>query len=410
MKNIIRLPKQYLNNNFKGNSLSSFKFNKSVINLSPGPAQFPKEVLQKIYLDSNYYPSGSTFFEISHRSLEFKILLDKVNQNLKHLMKIPDDFTILWTQGGGHGQFSSIPLNFKLILERNKNKANYIVTGSWSDRAFQESQKFINSYNSYDNQQNSSLIINSIQKNKIQVSNKDKYVYLCSNETVNGLEFKKNGIPYPNRKELKNAFSIIDMSSDFTLKSLPWEDIDVAFACSSKNLGIAGTTVTIIRDKVLDEVNSFHKDSSIPGILDWIHYKNTNSLYNTPSVYNFYVIDKFLNYYLQKGGIDVLENESILKAKKVYDFLDNSNLYVSSIMDKTSRSNINIPFTVGDNSKETISKFLHFCFINNIVGLKTITPFKSNRIEPLRISLYNGITIEETEYFIQVMKEFEYMI
>ena len=278
MKNIIRLPKQYLNNNFKGNSLSSFKFNKSVINLSPGPAQFPKEVLQKIYLDSNYYPSGSTFFEISHRSLEFKILLDKVNQNLKHLMKIPDDFTILWTQGGGHGQFSSIPLNFKLILERNKNKANYIVTGSWSDRAFQESQKFINSYNSYDNQQNSSLIINSIQKNKIQISNKDKYVYLCSNETVNGLEFKKNGIPYPNRKQLKNACSIIDMSSDFTLKSLPWEDIDVAFACSSKNLGIAGTTVTIIRDKVLDEVNLFHKDSSIPGILDWIHYKNTNSL------------------------------------------------------------------------------------------------------------------------------------
>lgn len=409
MKNIVKLPKQFLNCKFNGNSLSSFKKNQPVINFSPGPAQFPREILDKIYLDSKYYPAGATFFEISHRSTEFNILFDRVNQNIKDLMKIPDDFTILWTQGGGHGQFSSIPLNFLPLINSSQNKANYIVTGTWSSRAYEESQKFINSYNSYYNHFNTPLKINFIEPNDIKISNNDKYVYFCSNETVNGLEFKKDGINYPSRKQLKNAYSIIDMSSDFTLKSLPWQDIDVAFSCSSKNLGMAGATVTSVRNNIFEEINN-NEQSKIPSILDWVNYKKSKSLYNTPAIYNLYVIDKFLDYYLKKGGIVCLEEESKIKAKKIYEFLDNSNMYLPCVDNSLSRSNINIPFTLINHCNDTVSKFLHFCFINNIVGLKTKTPFNYklfNLQEPLRINLYNGISIEDTEYLIDVMKKYE---
>ena len=408
MKNIVRLPNKFLNSNFNLNTVSSFNYKQHVINLSPGPAQFPREILDKIYLDYNYYPKGSTFFEISHRSSEFQILFDNVNNKLRKLMHIPNDFSILWTQGGAHGQFSAIPLNFLKLLNKPYEKANYVVTGTWSSRAYEESQKFIPSYNSYLNNYNSPLKINFIKKNNIHISEYDKYVFICSNETVNGIEFKKDGINYPSRKELKNAYSIIDMSSDFTLKSIYWEDIDIAFSCSSKNLGISGATVTIIRNNILDELDK--NSYNIPSILDWINYKNTNSLYNTPAIYNLYVIDKFLNYYLDKGGIHVLEKESKLKAKKLYDFLDNSENFLPIISDLHSRSNINVPFTMVNNSNESISKFLHYCFINNIVGLKTKTPFNYNLFdlqEPLRVSLYNGISIEDTEYLIHIMKDYE---
>ena len=199
------------------------------------------------------------------------------------------------------------------------------------------------------------------------------------------------------------------MSSDFTLKSLPWQDIDVAFSCSSKNLGMAGATVTSVRNNIFEEINN-NEQSKIPSILDWVNYKKSKSLYNTPAIYNLYVIDKFLDYYLKKGGIVCLEEESKIKAKKIYEFLDNSNMYLPCVDNSLSRSNINIPFTLINHCNDTVSKFLHFCFINNIVGLKTKTPFNYklfNLQEPLRINLYNGISIEDTEYLIDVMKKYE---
>lgn len=391
-----------LNSDFDGYSLShdcSY-----VMNFSPGPAQFPRQIIHEIHDDNTTL--GVTPFEISHRSPEFDVILKRVNSNLRILMKIPDDFAIIWTQGGGHGQFSSIPLNLSGLFEKNDDRANYIVTGTWSSRAYNEGQKFIDVRNSC----NSSVILDASQIYIDEIHENDVYVYLCSNETVNGLEFRNDGIPYPNRQQLKNAISIVDMSSDFTMKDILWQDIDIAFACTSKNLGVAGANLVIIRHEVLDKIQEKSDKRNIPCILDWNLYFNSNSLYNTPAIYNIYIIDKFLTFYLNKGGIEVLEKESKIKSKMIYDILDESDLYRSVVCDKMVRSNINIPFVIGNGDAEIRSKFLHFCHLKQIVGLRTKTPFKYedfNLIEPLRISLYNGISMQDTMRLVEVMKEFE---
>ena len=390
-----------LNNKFEGYCLNACIKDKKVINFSPGPTQIPVPVLDLLHEKSVY---GVTPYEISHRCPEFNTILNNVNNKMRKFMQVPSDFTILWTQGGGHGQFAAIPLNFKNIMN-NKN-ANYVVTGTWSDRAYRESLKFIKSYNSVKSN-NESIKISNLDDFNFNISEDDKYVYLCSNETVNGLEFKDSGVPYPNRQQLKNSKLIIDMSSDMCMKKINWENVDMAFACTSKNLGIAGANVVIIRNNLLDEIDT---KNEIPSILDWNIYKKTNSLYNTPAIFNIFLIDKILDYYISIGGIETIEKNSILKAKLVYEFLDQSKIFKAVVTNTLLRSNINIPFIVANGNDEIMSLFLNYCYQNNIVGLRTKTPFSYKdfgMIEPLRISLYNGISIEETYLLINTMKYFE---
>lgn len=395
-----------LKSDFEGYTLSSEGEGRA-FNFSPGPAQLPADVIEDIKKDFDKTKLGVTALEISHRSPEFNEIMERVNHNLRDLMKIPEEFAVIWTQGGGHGQFSSIPLNLECLFEEGQ-RGNYIVTGTWSSRAYNEGSKFVKTYNSFRTDDKNPIEYDNIELSNIKIDKDDAYVYLCSNETVNGLEFRNNGIAYPKREELKSAISIIDMSSDFTMKKVKWEDIDVAFACTSKNLGIAGANVTIIRNNVLQKIGSISK--KIPCVLDWTLYNNAKSLYNTPAIYNIYVIDKILSYYLKKGGIEVLESESFVKSKIVYEMLDESELYEGIIKKKSIRSNINIPFIVGKGDAEVRSKFLHYCYNHNIVGLRTKTPFNYedyNMKEPLRISLYNGISIEDTMRLVDVMRSFE---
>jgi phosphoserine aminotransferase len=406
MTKIRHLEKRFLSKHFEGFSLSSFQKNEKVINFSPGPSQIPRQVMNEIIQELKFCKYGITPLEISHRSPEFTTLLDRVNSNLRYLMKIPDDFSIIWTQGGGHGQFSAVPLNLSSLFKENISKANYVVTGTWSERAFQESNKFVHSYNSYDSTFHDNINNNKISNEQIKVSEEDVYLFLCSNETVNGLEFRRDGITYPCRQILKDTYSVIDMSSDFTMKNLPWQNIDVAFACSSKNLGTAGANVTVIRNDLLELLS----DDNIPGILNWKSYTRNNSLYNTPAIHNIFIIDKVIEYYLKKGDVDVLEFESREKSNVIYNYLNKSILYNPQVNDVVSRSNINIPFTVGNGCEQLRSQFLHHCFLNNVVGLRTRTPFQNKMKEPLRISLYNGISLEDTEYLIEIMKDFEYSL
>jgi phosphoserine aminotransferase len=396
-----------LNKNFTGYNLCKYQKDRRVINFSPGPSQLPKEVLDEIkhniYGTDKLYSYGITPFEISHRSPQFMSILNSVNSNMKKLMDIPDDFSILWTQGGAHGQFSAIPLN---ILNYNpRKKANYLVTGTWSYRAFEEASKFGNIYNSYDKINKNLLPLEYIDiPTDIKIDN-DEYVYICSNETINGIEFREDGIPYPNREILKGSKLVVDMSSDFCMKKIDWEKIDVAFACTSKNLGIPGANITILRKDIIKK-NKY----KIPCILDWNIYYETNSLYNTPSIFNIYIIDIILKHYIEIGGIEKIESLSREKSKIVYNFLDKSKLFSAIVHNKNTRSNINIPFIVGDGNVYNRGRFLDYCYKKNIVGLRTETPFNYGDYkltEPLRLSLYNGITLEDTKYLLKVMKDFE---
>lgn len=411
MKSILKVfSEEVVGTNYEGYQLNAYNINEKVYNFSPGPAPIPSKILDSLKEDLNkIYPYGITPLEISHRSPEFTSILENVNKNMKIFLKIPDTFSIIWTQGGGHGQFSAIPLNLKYLFSEN-SKANYAVTGTWSERSYKESQKFLNSYNSFLKNDNKLSLSFTEIPSKFNISDEDEYLYLCSNETVNGIEFRNDGIPYPNRESLKNTKLIIDMSSDMCMKDINWENIDVAFACTSKNLGIAGANVVIIRNDLLNKLDE--KNKVIPCTLDWNLYNNTKSLYNTPAIFNIYIIDKILEYYLSCGGIEYFEKNSKIKSKLVYDLLDNSNLYKPTILNKKIRSNINIPFIVGNGDEEAKYLFLDFCYKNNIVGLRTKTPFnykELNIIEPLRISLYNGISVEDTEKLVKVMKEFEYV-
>ena len=398
-----------LNKNFTGYNLCQYQKGKKMINFSPGPSQIPHEVLDEIkhniYGSDKLYSYGITPFEISHRSPEFINILNSVNSNMKKLMHIPDDFSILWTQGGAHGQFSAIPLN--MLNHNTFKKGNYLVTGTWSHRAFEEASKFGNIYNSYEktNQNLLPLEYKDIHSN-IKVDN-DEYVYLCSNETINGVEFREDGIAYPNREILKGSKLVVDMSSDFCMKEVDWTKIDVAFACTSKNLGIPGANITILRKNIIKK-----NIKEIPCILDWNLYYETNSLYNTPPIFTIYITDIIIKHYIEIGGIEKIELLSKEKSKIVYDFLDKSKLFSPIVQNNNTRSNINIPFIIGDGNPYIRGRFLDFCYQKNIVGLRTKTPFKYEDyklIEPLRISLYNGITLEDTEFLLKVMKEFEEM-
>tara|TARA_Y100000992_G_scaffold300655_1_gene269756 strand:+ start:2199 stop:3455 length:1257 start_codon:yes stop_codon:yes gene_type:complete len=397
-----------LKTNFDGYSLTCFNDKYKLLNVSPGPTQIPNKVLNIVKTDifSNYI-YGVTPFEISHRSPEFNNILENTNNKLREFMKIPEEFEILWTQAGGHGQFCSIPLNMNYL---SNNKGNYLVTGTWSNRAYIESTKFTNTYNSMEKKYENSLPLkyDNIPDN-IEINDDDSYLYLCSNETVNGTEFRNDGIPYPSRKKLKDTKLIVDMSSDFGMKSINWNNIDVAFACTSKNFGISGANITIIRNNLLKNIKKYNKNN-IPCVLDWNLYHESESLYNTPAIFNIYLIEKLIDYYLEIGGIQKIEEITKHKSKIVYDILDNSKLYKPVIQNKLVRSNINIPFIVGNGDNIVLSYFLNYCYNNNIVGLRTKTPFSYsdfNMIEPLRISLYNGISIEDTEHLVSVMKKFE---
>lgn len=404
-----------LNPYFNGYSISQNNNLYSLTNVSPGPAKINPITIEKICNEIsnknkiNKYVYGNTPLEMSHRSPEFNIILENLNKKIKNLMEIPDDFTIIWTQAGGHGQFSSIPLNMNRIF--HDTFGCYAVTGTWSSRAYEEAKKFIRTKNiteDYYKNINNTLEYNDMPL-ELNIPKDADYLYICSNETVNGIEFKNDGISYPDREKLGKTKLVVDMSSDFLMKKINWKNIDVAFACTSKNMGVAGANILIIKKNLLNKID---KNKNIPCVLDWKAYEETNSLYNTPAVFNLYLLDHILDDYIEK--MENIENVEIYNKKKaqiLYDFLDNNANFYCCVKDKKLRSNVNIPFIVGNGNSEIRNKFLDYCYKHNVVGLRTQTPFSYESlgiVEPLRISLYNGITIEDVKYIVSLMKEFNY--
>jgi len=200
---------------------------------------------------------------------------------------------------------------------------------------------------------------------------------------------------------------IVDMSSDILSKNLNWNNIDVAFACAPKNFGFPGSAITIIENSFLtDEYNSYYKNN-IPSLLDWKLIKESNSFWNTLPVFNIYVTEKILKYYEKIGGLKTIQSDSTIKANMLYTLLDGSKIYEPVVpKNREERSRMNIPFYI--KNKEIMDLFLHNAYRNNIVGLRTKTPFSDpNKPEALRISLYNSVTVDDTIYLVSFMKEFE---
>lgn len=362
--------------------------NVKVLNFSPGPTSLAPEVEEEIkgLFDSHRMCS----MYLSHRSPEFGEILKEAVALSREAMQIPDDYEILFTHGGGHGQFAAVPLN---LCTKGDEKATYLVNGTWSKRAAAEAAKYckpiVLSSESADGTFTSMPEMDNIDPDS-------KYVYLCSNETVNGIELHR--LP---KLKIK-APLVVDASSDFSTKPIDWHgcNVGVLYACASKNIGHPGVTMTVIRKDLLGSPSPI-----CPGVLDYTVNSKSDNLWNTAATFNIEVVGIVMNWMLREGGVEEMERRSIEKAAMIYDLVDNSEgFYSTPVSEKSLRSRMNTPFDVAGGDEELTNEFLVEGWELGIVGLRTLTPFGVGKY--LRASLYNGVSVENTKILAQFMKEF----
>ncbi|XP_053558450.1 phosphoserine aminotransferase [Bombina bombina] len=363
------------------------EIDRQVLNFGAGPAKLPPSVLleaQKELID--YGGLGISILEMSHRSSNFTKVLNNTETCLRELLDIPDNYKVLFLQGGGSGQFSAIPLN--LIGLKPAKCADYVVTGAWSAKAAKEAEKYgkvnivypkLESYTGIPDQSSWNL------------NPEASYVYYCANETVHGVEFQF--VP-----DVKGAVLVCDMSSNFLSRPIDLSKFGVIFAGAQKNVGCAGVTVVIVREDLLGFALK-----ECPTIFDYNIQTGNGSLYNTPPCFSIYIMGLVLEWIKNNGGAASMEKLSIIKSEIIYNVIDQSNgLYVCPV-DKKSRSRMNIPFRIGsfkgDNALE--KKFLDKAAELNMMSLKG-----HRSVGGIRASLYNAVTVEEVKQLANFMKSF----
>jgi len=359
-----------------------------VINFSPGPAKLPAEVLERAQKELiSYGNAGISVLEMSHRSSDFSRIINEAERNLRKLMTIPDNYKVLFIQGGGNGQFAAVPMN--LINLKDSGSADYLITGTWSAKAAKEAEKFgkvnqvfpkLASYTTIPDQSTWSL-------------NQDaSYVYYCANETVHGVEFldvpDTNGVPL-----------VCDMSSNILSKCIDVTKFGLIFAGAQKNIGCAGVTVVIVRDDLLGKAIK-----ECPAVMDYRIMAGNASLYNTPPTFSIYILGLVLEWIKNQGGVENIEETNKAKAEAVYEVLKNSSgFYVCPVEDRV-RSRMNVPVRIGGpEGNEALEKK----FVDEATKRKMIQLKGHRSVGGLRISLYNAVTLEDTQKLIDFMIEFQ---
>ena len=353
-----------------------------VYNFSAGPAVLPEEVLKEAAEEMlDYRGCGMSVMEMSHRSKMFQDIIDEAEADLRDLLNIPDNYKVLFLQGGASQQFSAIPMN----LMKN-GVADYIITGQWAKKAYEEAQKYgkVN------------VIASSADKtfsyipdcSDLNVSEDADYVYVCYNNTTYGTKF-------PEVPNTKGKILVADMSSCILSEPVNVEDFGVIYFGVQKNVGPAGVVVAIIReDLIRDDVMEF-----TPTMLKWKTQADAGSLYNTPPCYGIYICGKVFKWIKNMGGLDAMKAHNEKKAAILYDFLDNSKMFKGTV-EKGSRSLMNVPFVTGD--KDLDAKFIaesKAAGFENLKGHRTVGG--------MRASIYNAMPMEGVEKLVEFMKKFE---
>lgn len=376
-------------------SLSSTAPSEAVINFSPGPTGLPKDVEKKIAASFN--KPGFTSLALSHRAPEFQKILDHTIATTRKVMEIPEDYEVLFTHGGGHGQFAALPLN---LCQEQSDVATYVVNGTWSARGRDEASKYCSVQTIDAKDPETGKYTTFPELNEANINPNSKYLYLCSNETVNGIELHCLPKLPESRKHIP---LVVDASSDFSTKPIDWHGcgVGVLFACASKNIGHPGLTMTIVRKDLLGKASSL-----CPGVFNYTTNSEAGNLWNTPATFNIEVVSFLMDWLDQQGGVAECEKRSIAKAQAIYDVIDSSNgFYGTPIADKTLRSRMNVPFNVKAGDQELTEKFLIESWEKGMVGLRTLTPFGVG--DYLRASLYNGVTEQEAIILAEFMACFE---
>ena len=353
-----------------------------VYNFSAGPAVLPEEVLKEAAAEMlDYQGTGMSVMEMSHRSKAYQRIIDEAEADLRELMNIPENYKVLFLQGGAHLQFAMVPMN----LMKNK-VADYIITGQWAKRAWKEAQKFgkANAIASSEDETFSYIP----DCSDLPISHDADYVYICENNTIYGTKFKQ----LPNTK---GKILVSDVSSCFLSEPMDVSKYGIIYGGVQKNIGPAGVVIAIIREDLITE-------DVLPGTPTMLQYKthaDNGSMYNTPPAYGIYICGKVFKWLKKQGGLAVMKERNEAKAQILYDFLDGSKLFKGTVR-KEDRSLMNVPFITGD--KDLDAKFIKEAEAAGFTNLKG-----HRSVGGMRASIYNAMPREGVEKLVAFMEAFE---
>lgn len=351
-----------------------------VYNFSAGPSMLPLEVLQQAQKELlNYNDTGMSVTEMSHRSKPFMAINEEANSLLRELMDIPEEYAVLFVQGGASQQFAAVPLNLM-----TSGKADYIVTGNFAGKAQEEGSKF----------GEARIVASSKDKNFTYIPDVDKivfnddadYVHLTSNNTIFGTRYVK----FPKTK----APLVADMSSNILSEKVNVKDFGLIYAGAQKNIAPAGVTIVIVRKDLLNK-----ESKNCPTMLSYGIQAKNDSLYNTPPCFSIYMSMLVFRWLKKLGGVGEIQKINEYKAGLLYDFIDNSSFYVNNVV-KKDRSLMNVPFVT--KSAELDAKFVKEAGENGIISIKG-----HRLVGGMRASIYNAMPVEGVKALIEFMKKFE---
>ena len=353
-----------------------------VYNFSAGPAVLPEEVLKEAADEMlDYKGTGMSVMEMSHRSKAFETIINEAEADLRELMNIPDNYKVLFLQGGASQQFAMIPMN----LMKN-GVADYIVTGQWAKKAYQEASLYGKANKIASSEDKTFSYIPDCSD--LPISEDADYVYICENNTIYGTKFKT--LPNTKGKTL-----VADVSSCFLSEPVDVTKYGVIYGGVQKNIGPAGVVIVIIREDLITE----DVLAGTPTMLKYKTHADNGSLYNTPPAYGIYICGKVFKWIKKMGGLTKMKEINEKKAKILYDFLDESKLFKGTVR-KEDRSLMNVPFVTG--SEELDAKFVKEA---KEAGFENLKGHRS--VGGMRASIYNAMPIEGVEKLVEFMKKFE---
>ena len=353
-----------------------------IFNFSAGPAVLPVPVLEEAQRDLLSLPGvGMSVMEISHRSKTFDEIIGNADSGLRELLDIPNNYHILFLQGGASLQFSMVPMNFLPA----DGSADYIITGSWGKKALKEAKK-VGSINVAATMADGGFTRVPAQ-DELNLNSQAAYVHITTNETIEGVEWKKE-------PEVGNVPLIADASSDILSHRIPVTKYGVIYAGSQKNMGPSGVTLVIVRDDLLPRI-----PDGLHTMLDYRTHVENKSLYNTPNTWGIYIINLVCKWLKNNGGLAAMESENERKAKLLYDAIDSSSFYRGHA-DADARSIMNVTFRLP--SEDLEKKFTSEATAQGLDGLKG-----HRSVGGIRASIYNAFPREGVEALVSFMKEFE---
>ncbi|MBF6647768.1 3-phosphoserine/phosphohydroxythreonine transaminase [Methylobacter sp. BlB1] len=353
-----------------------------VYNFSAGPSTLPEQVLHQAQAElMEWRDSGMSVMEMSHRGKFFSIIAEELESDLRALLAIPDNYKVLFMQGGATAQFSFIPQN----ILRGKTKACYVNTGAWSEKAIQDAKNYCEVVVSASSEaSNFTTIPDPVGW---VLDEQAAYLHYTSNETIHGVEF--SGIPESHGLPL-----VSDMSSNILSRKFDLSRYGLIYAGAQKNMGPSGVTVVIVRDELIGNV-----DKRVPPVFSYAEQAKNHSMLNTPATYNWYLVGLVLKWLIKQGGVEAIEQRNIAKAELLYQAIDQSSLYRNPV-EPSCRSRMNVPFILADQNLD--KAFLAEAEANGLFELKG-----HRSVGGMRASIYNAMPEEGVRALCDFMAEFE---